>query len=65
MLKNLYDSAAPDCLMGVSVWGDKKNNNLMTSIRASIIEAGIELPDERSNFYLYKKIEELAEKCGW
>lgn len=45
MLRNLYDCAAPGCLMGVSVWGDKNKNNLMTSIRSSIIEAGIELPD--------------------
>lgn len=60
MLKNLYDSAAPGCLMGVSVWGNKDNNNFMTTMRSSIIESGFTLPEERSNFYLYKKVDKLA-----
>lgn len=51
--------------MGVSVWGNKNNNPLMTSIRDSYVEAGVSLPEERSNFHLYKKVPALAEKCGW
>lgn len=33
MLKNLHKHAEKGCLLGVSVWGNKDNNNLMTSIR--------------------------------
>lgn len=32
----------------------------MDSMRMSILESGIELPNVRSNFYLYKKAGELA-----
>jgi len=33
MLKNLFDHAEKGCLLGVSVWGNKHHNNLMSSIR--------------------------------
>jgi len=33
MLSNLGKEAEKGCLLGVSVWGDKNHNNLMTSIR--------------------------------
>lgn len=65
MLRNLYSHAEKGCLLGVSVWGNKNNNNLMTSIRESYIEANVPLPDERSNFHLYKKVSHLASECGW
>lgn len=65
MLTNLHKEAEKGCLLGVSVWGNKDNNNLMTSIRESYLEANVELPEERSNFHLYKKVPALSEKCGW
>lgn len=65
MLKNLHAHSSPGCLFGVSVWGNKNENNLMTSIRDSILESGFELPEERSNFHLYKKVPALAEETGW
>lgn len=37
MLKNLYSEAESGCLLGISVWGDKNNNNLMNSIRESYL----------------------------
>jgi len=61
MLKNLHAHSKPGCLFGVNVWGNKHNNNLMMSIRDAILESGYELPQERSNFHLYKKVPALAE----
>lgn len=37
----------------------------MDSMRTSILESGFELPNARSNFYLYKKVGKMAEKIGW
>lgn len=65
MLKSLYDQAEPGCLLGVTVWGDKDKNNLMGAMRSSILEAGFDLPNERSNFHLYRKVDKIAEKIGW
>ena len=45
MLRNLHQMASDDCLLGVSVWGNKDNNNLMMSIRESILELGLDLPE--------------------
>jgi hypothetical protein len=30
MLKNFYDLAQPGCLLGLTVWGDKKSSNFLT-----------------------------------
>jgi hypothetical protein len=30
MMKNLHSLAAEGCLMGVTIWGDKKLSNLLT-----------------------------------
>ena len=65
MLKNLHSMATDDCLLGVTVWGDKNRNNLMKSIREAILESGATLPEERSPFYLHEKVGELAACCGW
>ena len=65
MLKNLYQHAKPGCLFGVNVWGNKDNNNLMGAMRDSILDSGFSLPEERSNFHLYKKVPALAEEAGW
>ena len=65
MLRNLHGMANEDCMMGISVWGDKNKNNLMMSIRESILEIEADLPEERSNFHLYNKVEDLVDKCGW
>ncbi len=37
MLRNLHQYAEKGCLLGVSVWGNKDNNNLMTSIRQAYL----------------------------
>jgi hypothetical protein len=33
MLKNLHNEAEKGCLLGVSVWGNKDQNNFMNAIR--------------------------------
>ncbi len=65
MLKNLSNHSKKGCLFGLSVWGKKQENNLFTAIRESIIENNIQLPEQRSNFHLYKKVGKLAEQSGW
>lgn len=37
----------------------------MNAMRQSIIDSGFELPKERSNFHLYKKVGDLAQESGW
>lgn len=32
MLKNLFDSAADNCLLGLSVWGQKNDNPFFASM---------------------------------
>lgn len=65
MLTNLHRHAAAGCLFGVSVWGNKTENNFMSAIREAILENGFDLPPQRSNFHLYKKVGALAESTGW
>lgn len=65
MLRNLHAHSEPGCLFGLSVWGNKEHNNLFNSIRESIQDSGFELPLERSNFHLYRKVGDLAEQTGW
>ena len=40
MLANLHAHAVPGCLFGLSVWGSKAENTLMSGIRESIEESG-------------------------
>lgn len=65
MLTNLGKQSTKGCLFGLSVWGNKDLNNLMGGIRDSILESGFELPPERSNFHLYRKVGKIAEQAGW
>jgi hypothetical protein len=37
MLKNLHESAAEGCLMGVTIWGDKAKNNFFPKIREAMV----------------------------
>ena len=52
-------------LLGLTIWGDKKLSNFMTLPVEAMKELGIPVPNLRENFHLYKKIESLAEECGW
>ena len=61
MMLNLNKHAKKGCLFGLSVWGNKLQNNFFMAINESIIENNVEPPAERSKFYLYKKVGELAE----
>ena len=40
MLTNLYNNAKPGCLLGVSVWGSKEQNNLVRLPPEVIMECG-------------------------
>ena len=65
MLKNLYNEAEEGCLMGVCVWGNPATNHVHPEMKNSIVELGFEPPKSRTNFHLYNKVGELAEKTGW
>ena len=57
MLKNLYDHSVSGCLFGLSVWGNKLENNLHTIFPELVKELGFSSgKNTRSNFYLYKKV---------
>jgi len=66
MLKNLFDHSKAGCLFGLTVWGNKADNNLQTIFPQLSKEYGFpEGSNTRSNFFLYKKVTEMAEKAGW
>lgn len=66
MLKNLYEHSKIGCLLGLTVWGNKPDNTLQTIFPELVKEYGFpEGPASRSNFYLYKKVEEIAKRAGW
>lgn len=65
MLANLNLHAKKGCLFGLSVWGDRSQNNFFNAILESIVENSFELPQERSKFHLYKNVEKLANQTGW
>lgn len=65
MLKNLHELAAPGCLMGVTIWGEKSKSNLLTLSEKATEVLGLPPIPYRSNFHLYGKIPELAEASGW
>jgi len=58
MLKNLYNHSVSGCLFGLSVWGNKLENNLHTIFPELVKEYGFPSgKNTRSNFYLYKNVE--------
>lgn len=65
MLENLASVASEGCLMGVTIWGDKKLSNFMTLPLAGMEQQGLPLPNVRENFHLYNKLEALASESGW
>lgn len=65
MLKNLSELAAPGCLLGVTVWGQKSLSNFLTLKDQALEHLGRPIPDVRSNFHLYNRIEEVAAGSGW
>ncbi len=60
MLKNFYDLAQPGCLLGLTVWGDKKSSNFLTLKDEALTQLGRPLPDVRENFHLYNRLPEVA-----
>jgi hypothetical protein len=65
MLVNLASVASEGCLLGLTIWGDKKLSNFMTLPIEGMKEQGMPVPNIRENFYLYNKIGPLAEESGW
>lgn len=64
-LKNLHSLAAENCLLGLTVWGNPQDANLMTLPSQALKEKGEPLANVRSNFHLFNKLEWLAEESGW
>jgi hypothetical protein len=60
MMKNLHSMAEEECLLGVTVWGDKAKSNLMTILPEAMKASGLEVPSVRTPFHLYNKLAELA-----
>ena len=50
--------------MGLSIWGDKKLNNLLTIFGRVLKEFKIDL-NQRSSFYLNPLIDDLVLDAGW
>lgn len=60
MLENLASVAAEGCLLGVTIWGDRKFSNFMTLTTEALKHLGLPVPNIRENFHLYNKLEPLA-----
>jgi hypothetical protein len=60
MLENLWNSAEEGCLMGLTVWGNKENTNVLSLIEELNKEYGLVTQDHRSNFFLSDRIETLV-----
>jgi hypothetical protein len=60
MLENLASVASEGCLLGVTVWGDKKLSNFMTLTTQAMKHLGLPVPSIRENFHLYNNLEPLA-----
>jgi len=59
-LKNLHSLASESCLLGLTVWGNPEHANLMTLPSKALKEKGEPLPNVRSNFHLFNKLDWLA-----
>ena len=65
MLSSFHKEAEAGCLLGVTVWGKKELNKFHVELANSVKELGFPAANIRSNFHLYQKVGELAEKAGW
>lgn len=50
----MFKVAEDGCLLGITIWGDKKKNNILSCIDKAMVEHGY--PEEEGKFYLFKKI---------
>jgi hypothetical protein len=60
MLQNLASIASEGCLLGLTIWGDKKLSNFLTLPFEGMQHLGIPAPNIRDNFHLYNRLESLA-----
>jgi hypothetical protein len=60
MLENLASVASEDCLLGVTIWGDRKMSNFMTLPHEAMKQLGLPIPNIRDNFHLFNNMEALA-----
>ncbi len=65
MMQSMHEVADEGCLLGVSVWGDKKMSNFMNLPMEAKISLGKPIANVRDNFYLYNKLEQLGKETGW
>lgn len=65
MMQSMHEMADEGCLLGVSVWGDKKMSNFMNLPMEAKISLGKPVANVRDNFYLYNKLEQLGKETGW
>lgn len=65
MLNSLHEVAEEGCLLGVTIWGDRKLNNFFTLPQEARISQGKPISKDRDNFHLYNKLEHLGNESGW
>lgn len=65
MLANLYNESSTGCLLGASIWGDPSKNFYHPLMEQLMRENDLEVSKERSLFFLYNNLKQLAEKVGW
>lgn len=64
-LENLGSLADEGCLLGMTIWGDQAQSNLITLAGRGANELGLPTPNVRSNFHLFNRIQEIADQSGW
>lgn len=60
MMTSMHEVAEEGCLLGVTVWGDRKLSNFMNLPLEAKISQGKPIANVRDNFYLYNKLEQLG-----
>lgn len=60
MLENLASVASEGCLLGVTIWGDRKKSNFMTLPHEAMNKLGLPIPNIRDNFYLFNNLKPLG-----
>lgn len=69
MMNSMHEVADEGCLLGVSVWGDKKSSNFMNlpmEVKGEV--KGIQgkpASSVRDDFHLYNRLESLGKETGW
>ena len=65
MLNALSKQALEGCLLGVTIWGNPKESNVMTLRSKALEHLGLPQDNARTPFHLYNKLEGVVKDTEW